>query len=174
MAQPYIGQITLFAGNFAPYSYAFCDGRTINISDNDALYALIGTTYGGDGVNTFALPDLRGRVPIHQGTASTGTSYVEGQKAGVEQVTLTTQQIPAHNHGVVANSAAGNQANPSGGVLAGSTTVETYEAVTPSAQDALSSQAVAASGSSQPHDNHQPFLAVSYIIALYGVFPSRN
>jgi len=173
MSDPYIGQVMLFAGTFAPANYAKCEGQLMPISANDALFTLIGTTYGGDGVNTFALPDLQGRVPVHMGRSpSTGTTFVEGQKAGSEAVTLTTNQIPVHSHSLSANPAAGNQASPAGGVLAGSGSIERYETVVP--QTAFSNQAVAASGGSQPHENQQPFLCLTFIIALYGVYPSQS
>src|SRR2546426_7916463 len=103
MAQPYVGEIRMFAGNFAPAGWMFCDGQLLPISENETLFNLIGTTYGGDGQSTFALPDLQSRVPIHMGTSTLGTTYTEGEKAGVEQVTLTTQQLPTHNHSVLAS-----------------------------------------------------------------------
>jgi microcystin-dependent protein len=173
MSDPYIGQIILFAGSFPPRGYAKCDGQLIAIAENETLYTLIGTTYGGDGVTTFGLPDLQGRVPIHQGQSpSSGNFYVEGQRAGVEQVTLTGQQFPQHNHTVSANSAAGNQATPSAGVLAAGGSVSRYETVTP--QTAFSNQAVATAGASGPHDNRQPYVCLYYCISLFGVFPTQS
>src|SRR5437588_6820805 len=111
MAQPYVGEIRIFAGNFAPAGWMFCEGQLLPISENETLFQLIGTTYGGDGQSTLALPDLRGRVPIHQGSSTTGTTYQIAQNGGVESVTLTTQQIPVHNHPLLAASASGNQAS---------------------------------------------------------------
>lgn len=170
MSSPYIGEIRLFGGNFAPQNWAFCDGRLIAISQNDALFALIGTTYGGDGQNTFALPDLRGRVPNHMGTSANGSPYVIGQSGGAETVTLSTAQIPAHAHTVEASPNAGTQAGPGGALLAGG--VSTYSPSAPNVS--LAPAAVQATGGSQPHTNFQPYLCVAFIIALFGVFPSRN
>jgi microcystin-dependent protein len=162
----------LFAGTFAPLNYAFCDGSLQAISQNETLYTLIGTTYGGDGVNTFALPDLRGRVPVHQGTGvGTGTTYVPGQLAGTESVTLSQQQIPVHNHSLIAIPANGNQGSPSNGFLS-SSGVARY--TTAAADVAMSNQSINVQGGSQPHDNMQPFVAISFVIALYGIFPTQN
>jgi microcystin-dependent protein len=172
MSQPYVSQIILFAGIFAPSGYLPCDGRLLAISEYDTLYSLIGTTYGGDGQTTFGLPDLRGRVPVHWGTGSSGTTYVQGQLAGVEAVTLGTNQLPIHTHSVLANSAAGNQGSPSAGYLAGGTATARYEATTP--QTALSSQSVQSQGGSRPHDNLQPFQCLMFCISLFGVYPSRS
>jgi microcystin-dependent protein len=166
MSSPYVGEIRIFAGNFAPVGWLFCDGSLIPISENETLFNLIGTTYGGDGQNTFALPDLRGRVPIHQ-----GTGFTLAQLAGTETVTLTTQQIPAHSHTPNAVVEAGDQASPSATVWAQSA-ADPYSAITPSV--AMAAAAVASAGGSQPHENMIPFLAVNFIISLYGVFPSPN
>jgi microcystin-dependent protein len=172
MSEPYVGQIILFGGTFAPLNYAQCNGQLMAISQFEVLYTLIGTTYGGDGVNTFALPDLRGRVPVHMGTLNGGSTYVEGQRAGVETVTLNTNQIPTHNHAVLANPATGTQASPANAVLAGGTSTARYDSTTP--QTALSNQSVQIVGGSQPHENMQPFQCLTFCIALSGVFPSRN
>src|SRR6184192_840441 len=127
MAQPYVGEIRMFAGNFAPAGWMFCDGTSLPISENETLFQLIGTTYGGDGQTTFALPDLRGRVPVHQGTdPNTSSNYVIGEAGGVETVTLTTQQIPAHTHALTATTAAGTQPNPGGNLLANSQGPQPY------------------------------------------------
>lgn len=170
MSTPYIGEIRMFGGNFAPAGWAFCNGQLLAISENEALFTLIGTTYGGDGQSTFALPDLQGRIPIQQGTGPDGSSYVLGQRAGAETVTLTTQQIPGHTHALLATDTAANEASPAGHVLARSNTVDAY--LPSDAATAMSAQAVAAAGGSQPHGNLQPFLCVSFIISLFGIFPS--
>ena len=166
MAQPYVGEIRMFAGNFAPAGWFFCDGRLLPISEYETLFNLIGTTYGGDGQSTFALPDLRGRVPIHQ-----GNGYTLAQTGGVEQVTLTTTQIPAHSHPALAVSTEGNQPGPAGNVWSASA-LNAYSATTPDTGHAMSASAISSVGGSQPHENMMPFLAVSFIISLYGIFPS--
>jgi microcystin-dependent protein len=166
MSQPYIGEIRMFAGNFAPAGWAFCDGSLLAIPENDALFNLIGTTYGGDGQSTFALPDLRSRVPIHQ-----GSGFILAQTGGEEQVTLTVNQIPAHTHVPQANSATGAQTSPAGNVWASSANFP-YSPNTPSA--AMDPAAVGSSGGSQPHDNMAPFVVVSFIISLFGIFPSQS
>jgi microcystin-dependent protein len=172
MSSPYVGEIRMFAGNFAPVGWALCNGAIMPISENETLFQLIGTTYGGDGQTTFALPDLQSRVPIHQGTASTGTSYVMGEQAGVETVTLTTQQIPMHSHALVATTAVGTQANPGGNILANSQGPQPY--IQESADGALNAQALTPSGGGQPHENRQPLLVINFIISLYGIYPSQT
>ena len=167
MSQPFVGEIRLFAGNFAPTGWAFCDGSLQAISQNTTLFTLIGTTYGGDGQNTFALPDLRGRFPIHQ-----GQSFVIGQMAGEENHTLTTSEIPAHTHVPQANSGTGNQQSPSGGVWASPSTGTIYSNVAPN--QVFAGGAIAMAGGSQPHDNMVPFLAISFIISFFGIFPSQT
>ena len=169
MGQPYVGEIRLFAGNFAPAGWLFCEGSLLPISENDVLFNLIGTTYGGDGQETFALPDLRGRVPLHQGTSrSSGTTYVVGQAAGVEEVTLTVSQIPAHTHPVSVSTAPGSSGSAVGGVPAASAADVLWGRGTPSEQMAPTG----AAGGSQPHTNLQPYTCLNYIISLFGVFPS--
>src|SRR5438128_10172431 len=126
MSQPYVGEIRMFGGNFAPAGWAFCQGQLIPISQNDTLFNLIGTTYGGDGQETFALPDLQGRAPVHMGTAATGTTYQIGEKAGVESVTLTTQQIPVHSHAFVASQDIAQNPQPTDALLAQSATVQLF------------------------------------------------
>lgn len=166
MSQPFIGEIRMFAGNFAPVGWAFCNGALIPISENDALFNLIGTTYGGDGQNTFALPDLQSRVPVH-----VGPGFALGQSGGSESVTLSTSQIPAHSHVPEANSNPGTQANPSGGVWAQSTLGQ-FSSAAPSVT--MDPAALGSTGGSQPHDNMVPFLVVNFIISLFGVFPSQT
>ena len=170
MGEPFIGEIRLFAGNFAPAGWAFCSGQLVAISENDALFNLIGTTYGGDGQSTFALPDLQSRVPIHAGTGSDGITYTLGEKAGVETVTLTTQQIPIHSHVPQCQSSAGGQ-GPANGVWAKSAN-QIYTDAAPGAN--LNANAIDAAGGSQPHDNMMPFLVITFIISLFGVFPSQT
>jgi len=171
MAQPYVGEIRMFAGNFAPAGWMFCDGTQLAISENETLFQLIGTTYGGDGQSTFDLPDLRGRTPVHQGTdPGTGTNFIVGESGGVESVTLTTQQIPQHNHAFMATTAIGTQANPGGNLLSNSQGPQPYIQENPDGN--LNAQAVQPTGGSQPHDNLQPYLGINFIISLFGIFPS--
>ena len=165
MAQPYVGEIRIFAGNFAPAGWMFCEGQLLPISQNDTLFQLIGTTYGGDGQNTFALPDLRGRLPVHF-----GNSFILAQTGGVETVTLTAAQIPAHSHGFLASADQANSPNPGAHVLAETISTTPYFAGPPAV--ALAPQSIANTGGSQPHDNMQPYLCVSFIISLFGIFPS--
>ncbi len=165
MAQPYVGEIRIFAGNFAPAGWAFCDGSLQPISENETLFQLIGTTYGGDGQSTFALPDLRGRLPIHQ-----GNGYVLAETGGAELVTLTVQQIPSHTHPMLASTLTGTQNGATGNVLASGSSISLYRIGTPTA--ALAPQTIGLTGGSQPHDNMQPYVCVNYIISLFGIFPS--
>ena len=166
MSSPFIGEIRMFAGNFAPVGWAFCNGALIPISENDALFNLIGTTYGGDGQTTFALPDLQSRVPVH-----VGPGFVLGQSGGAESVTLTVSQIPAHSHVPQAFDAQGNQSNPAGNVWAQST-LNNYDSNAPSAS--MNAAACGSTGGSQPHDNMIPFLVINFILSLFGVFPSQT
>ncbi len=166
---PYIGEIRMFGGNFAPVGWSFCSGQILSISENEALFALIGTTYGGDGVTTFALPDLRGRLPVHQ-----SPSFPIGGAAGVESVTLTTAQIPAHTHGALGSSAVVEGSNPAGALFATSEDTPFYAPFNAAKSASLNPAAVGPSGGSQPHDNMQPYLCVSFIIALEGIFPSQG
>jgi len=172
MGQPYIGEIRMFGGNFAPAGWAFCDGQLMPISENDALFTLIGTTYGGDGQETFGLPNLQSRIPIHFGTGAEGITRQIGEMAGVEQVTLTTQQIPIHNHAFLASTATGTQNAPAGEVLASGSTVLTYRPQAPT--QPLAAQTIGIAGGSQPHDNMIPFLCINFIISLFGIFPQQN
>lgn len=170
MAQPFIGQLLLVGFNFQPVGYAYCAGQLLAISQNDALFALIGTTYGGDGQQTFALPDLRGRLTIHQGTGLGLSPYVIGQLGGVEQVTLTTNQLPQHSHPAACSSVTQNSNDPSGKYLAAAGDSR-YGASTAAT---MAAGMVSSAGGNQPHDNRQPYLALNWIIALQGIFPSRN
>lgn len=167
MSSPFIGEIRMFGGNFAPVGWAFCNGALIPISENDALFNLIGTTYGGDGQTTFALPNLQSRVPVH-----VGPGFVLGQSGGAETVTLTTSQIPAHSHVPQGNSGAGSQPSPSGGAWAVNSTLSPYTNTAPSVN--MDPAAIGSAGGSQPHDNMIPFLVINFIISLFGVFPSQS
>ena len=166
MAQPYVGEIRMFAGNFAPAGWMFCEGQQIPISENETLFNLIGTTYGGDGQTYFNLPDLRGRLPIHM-----GNGFTLAETGGVEQVTLATAQIPSHSHSGLASSAAGNAASPAGNLWAKSALAQ-YDSS--GSYVNMPAQALGSTGGSQPHDNMMPYLAVSFIISLYGIFPSQS
>lgn len=167
MGEPFIGEIRLFGGSFAPAGWAFCAGQTIPISQNDALFNLIGTTYGGDGQETFNLPDLQGRVPIHQ-----GSGLVIGETGGSESVTLTTSQIPGHTHQPACQSAVGSQ-GPQNGVWAATNNSTIYSDQGPTGGSNFNAAAIGVTGGSQPHDNMMPYLVVSFIISLFGVFPHQ-
>ena len=173
MSDQYLGEIRMFAGNFAPYGWALCNGQLLSISQNTALFSLIGTYYGGDGVTTFALPNLQSRVPIHQGQGVGLSPYVVGQLGGNENVTLISQQMPQHNHLVNTNNGPGGSVHPANGLLASTTSDKPY---TTGASDGstLNPQAVSQAGGNQPHNNIQPYLTITYIIALQGIYPSRN
>lgn len=170
MAQPYVGEIRMFAGNFAPAGWMFCDGSQLSIAEFETLFNLIGTTYGGDGQQTFNLPDLRGRVPLHMGTGQ--STYVLGESGGVEQVTLTTQQTPVHNHALTATTTIGTQPNPGGNVLANSQGPQPYIQENP--DNNLNAQTLSPAGGSQPHENRQPCLGINLIISMFGIFPSQS
>jgi microcystin-dependent protein len=166
MAQPYVGEIRMFGGNFAPAGWMFCEGQLLPISENETLFQLIGTTYGGDGESTFALPDLRGRIPIHQ-----GNGFILAETGGAEEITLTVQQIPTHNHALIASTAAGAQNNPANQILAASPSVKVFIQDTPDST-LNNANSVSPVGGSQPHTNFQPYLCVDFIISLFGIFPS--
>jgi microcystin-dependent protein len=176
MAQPFLGQILLVGFNFAPVGWALCDGQLLPISQNTALFSLLGTQYGGDGRSTFGLPDLRSRVPIGMGQGNGLSPYTIGEMTGVESVTLQPTQMPAHTHLINATNAAGGVQTPANNFLAAATAggrpADIYSAG-PS-QTTLSPNAVTNAGNNQPHNNIQPVLAMNYIIALQGIFPSRN
>lgn len=171
MAIPYVGEIRMFGGNFAPSGWMFCAGQLLPISENETLFQLVGTTYGGDGQQTFALPDLRGRVPIHQGQGPGLSSYVLAQNGGIETVTLTTNQIPIHTHIPMASNT-GASDNPANNFWANSTSGKPYSAAPPAVQ--MNAGSITPVGGSQPHENMIPFLCVSYIISLFGIFPSPS
>jgi microcystin-dependent protein len=173
MSDPYIGEIRMFGGSFAPAGWAFCQGQLMPISENDALFTLIGTTYGGDGQETFGIPDLQGRIPLHAGKGPGITqTYQQGEKAGVESVTLTIQQIPVHTHAVVATDAIGSEPNAANNFLASCFSINVYGVFTPT--NAFAATAITPTGGSQPHENLMPYLCISFIISLFGIFPSQN
>ena len=170
MSDPYVGEIRLFAGNFEPVGWMFCSGQLLPIAGYDVLFNLIGTTYGGDGQQTFALPDLRGRIPLHQGQGPGLSLRVIGQMGGSETVTLQASQMPQHTHVLRASASAATGSAPGGALLA-STAVASYD---PSpAMTAMAPAAVSVAGGSQPHENMAPTVAVSYIISLFGIYPSQ-
>ncbi|MEP6796247.1 MAG: tail fiber protein [Saprospiraceae bacterium] len=169
MAQPYVGEIRMFGGSFAPAGWMFCDGQLLPISENETLFQLIGTTYGGDGQSTFALPDLRGRLPIHQGTYA-GNTFTLAQNGGTESVTLTTNHIPVHSHSFNTYNAVANSPNPGNNLLGLSSQVNMYFGDIPSIP--MNNGSISPVGGSQPHDNIMPFLCISFIISLFGIFPS--
>jgi microcystin-dependent protein len=167
MAQPYVGEIRMFAGNFAPAGWMFCEGQLLPISENETLFQLIGTTYGGDGQSTFGVPDLRGRIPIHQ-----GNGFTLAETGGAEEITLTVSQIPAHTHPLLVNTQQGGQNSPAGNNLAAGKTVSLFRQAAPSV--ALAPVTVGPVGGSQPHTNFQPYLCIDFIISLFGIFPSAT
>jgi microcystin-dependent protein len=173
-AEPYVGEIMMFAGNFAPQGWAFCDGQLLSIAQNTALFSLLGTYYGGDGQTTFALPDLRGRLPMHTGSGpGPGLSPRSlGESGGTESVTLSSTQMPAHSHPLQVDNANGTTASPVGTLLARDPSGTPAYGV--NATGTLSAQAIASAGGSQPHQNMPPFLAINYCISLYGIYPPRS
>lgn len=174
MSEPFIAEIMMFAGNFAPRGWAFCSGQLLPIAQNQALFALIGTIYGGNGTTTFALPDLRGRMPMHPGQGPGLSSHSLGEVAGSENVTLTTSQIPSHAHSVAPGAASGEgqTAQPTGNVpAAGEEPTKPYA---PTGNTSLAPTTTSAVGGSQPHQNMPPYLCVNFVIALVGIFPPRD
>jgi microcystin-dependent protein len=167
MAQPYVGEIRMFAGNFAPAGWMFCEGQLLPISENETLFQLIGTTYGGDGQSTFALPDLRGRIPVHQ-----GNGFILAETGGAEEITLTVQQIPAHAHPALASTSTASSTDTAGNVPARITVAGVFAYGTDNPLTPLSPQAIGSVGGSQPHTNFQPYLCIDFIISLFGIFPS--
>jgi microcystin-dependent protein len=168
MGEPFVGEIRMFGGSFAPAGWAFCSGQLLPISENETLFNLIGTTYGGDGQETFALPDLQGRIPMHQGSI-----HQIGEKGGSESVTLTTNQIPIHTHPALCNSNNGTQSTPLNNYWSASA-VQLYVDPANAVPAAMDSHNVGIAGGSQPHENMAPFLVISFILSLFGVFPSQN
>jgi microcystin-dependent protein len=168
MAQPYVGEIRIFAGNFAPAGWMFCEGALLPISEYETLFNLIGTTYGGDGQSTFALPDLRGRTPLHF-----GNGFTLAETGGVETVTLTVSQIPAHNHAFLATTNSASATSPTG-LLGAITQASTITPYGPSSPISLAPSGIGSVGGSQPHNNFQPYLCVDFIISLFGIFPSQT
>jgi microcystin-dependent protein len=172
VSEPFVGEIRMFGFNFPPQGWALCDGQLLSISQNAALFSLLGTTYGGDGESTFALPDLRSRVPVSQGQGDGLSSYAEGQAGGTETVTLAAAQMPAHTHAVSASSSPAASERPAGRVLARSP--DHSYIPEPDTDTVMNAKMIGAAGNSQPHDNIQPYLALNFCIALQGVFPARE
>lgn len=172
MSEPFVGEIRMFAGNFAPRGWAFCDGQLLAVSQNDALFSLLGTIYGGDGRTTFGLPDMRGRLSLHAGQGPGLSNRRLGAKAGAENVTLTANQLPSHRHAINATTSGGDNANPLGNKLAESSEdIYTDELDNPGQ---MNSSSLSNTGGSQSHTNIMPFLCINYIIALVGIYPSRQ
>ena len=174
MAQPYVGEIRMFAGNFNPNGWMFCEGQLLPISENETLFQLIGTMYGGDGQSTFALPDLRGRLPLHFGTGPDGITYTQAEAAGVESVTLTTQQIPIHTHPPGCNSGAGAATPDPVNAMASKTDLSQYSTAGATVSMGNPPMSSDIAGGSQPHTNFMPYLCINFIISLFGIFPSQT
>ena len=173
MSEPFVGEIRMFAGNFAPLGWAYCDGQLLAVSQNDALFSLLGTIYGGDGRTTFGLPDLRGRIPIHAGSGPGLSPRSLGAKAGVEKVTVTVNQMPSHSHTMMASTAPATETRPGGNVTASDLAIDAYFENSP-ASAPMASGAITSVGGSRDHTNLQPYLCVHFIIALFGIYPSRQ
>ena len=174
MSEPFIAEIRIFAGNFAPRGWAFCDGQLLPISQNTALFSLIGTTYGGDGRTTTALPNLQGRAPMHPGRGPGLTSRHLGEQVGTETVTLTEAQIPSHTHTLMGANSRASASSPANNLFNRSTGEMAYQSDTTTNLTTLAPETVTTTGSSQPHNNMQPYLAINFIIALVGLYPSRS
>ncbi len=172
MSEPFVGQLKMFAGNFAPRGWSFCDGQLLSVAQNDALFSLLGTTYGGDGRTTFGLPDMRGRIPIHVGTGPGLSPRALGSKGGTETEDISEGQLPSHTHPMHGSTESGTDPNPEGNALATSVVVTPYFAL--GETDDMAASAIAATGGGGTHTNIAPYLAINYIIALFGVFPSRQ
>jgi microcystin-dependent protein len=173
MAQPYIGEIRMFGGTFAILGWAFCNGSFLSIAQNDALFNLLGTTYGGDGVNTFALPDLQGRVPVHQGQGAGLQNYVLGQEGGVETVTLLAGQLPSHSHVAMGSATGGPASSPANATWGNNQIQNNSFAPGTSANASMNAGSIAMSSGNLPHANLQPYLVISFIISLVGIYPSQ-
>lgn len=173
MSEPFLAEVRIVGFNFAPRGWAFCDGQILPINQNQSLYSLLGTTYGGDGRTSFALPDMRGRTPIHVG-ASNGTDHRLGQKSGEETHTLAVNEMPSHDHGLKASSELADTPIPTGNLLASSAPNEIYSAFASSQQAQLANGTVVNAGGGQAHNNMMPYLTINFCIALQGLFPSRN
>ncbi|MDP1698305.1 MAG: tail fiber protein [Xanthomonadaceae bacterium] len=174
MSEPFVGEIRMFGGNYAPQDWALCDGSVLSISQNDVLFALIGTTYGGDGQTTFALPDMRGRLPLHQGVGPGLSTRVMGQSFGNENVTLIAAQMPSHSHPVVVSTSNAVASTPTDAVPAGQPGDTLYVTNPTAAASSMNSRVLQSAGNSQPHANTMPFVCVNFIISLTGIFPSQN
>ncbi len=171
MSTAYVGEIRMVGFNFAPAGWMLCQGQILSIAEYDVLFNLIGTTYGGNGQTTFNLPDLRGRIPVHMGTGPQGNTYIQGQVAGEETVTVQISQMPAHTHILAGQTGAGSQSGPGSGYWA-SSGLEQFSTATPN--NTMASASIRNSGGSQPHDNMPPYLVVNFAISLFGVYPSRS
>lgn len=174
MSEPFVGEIRLFAGNFAPRGWALCDGQLLAVSQNDALFSLLGTIYGGDGRTTFGLPDLRGRIPVHAGSGPGLSPRRLGAKAGAENVTLTVNQLPPHQHTVGASDNSGSHSQPSGVMAKDLNSTTLYAENLSGITTDLHPNRVGHAGGSQSHSNLMPFLCINFIIALFGIYPSRH
>lgn len=172
MSEPFVGEIRMFAGNFAPRGWAFCDGQLLAVSQNDALFSLLGTIYGGDGRTTFGLPDMRGRIPIHAGTGPGLSPRRLGAKAGAENETLTVNQLPSHGHTMSMSSGPANVPNPNNAIVGTNNVIEMFTGDT--ADVNMSSVSIGQVGGSRSHTNMMPYLCVNFIIALFGIYPSRH
>ena len=172
MSEPFVGEIRMFAGNFAPQGWAFCDGQLLAVSQNDALFSLLGTIYGGDGRTTFGLPDMRGRIPIHQGSGPGLSQRRLGSKGGEERVTVTANRLPSHSHPWYASADAAEDTNPAGHTVATATGSDLYGTAGPRTMDTRA--ITPTTGGGQPHSNLMPFLCIHFIIALFGIYPSRH
>ncbi len=178
MSEPFVGEIRMFAGNFAPRGWAFCDGQLLAVSQNDALFSLLGTIYGGDGRTTFGLPDMRGRIPIHAGSGTGLSPRRLGAKLGTEKETITVNQLPSHRHGWQATTTPASNRSPVGSpnpfAYAEPIISTVYRDGTPGNLQGFNSSAVSKVGGSRSHSNYMPFLCIHFIIALFGIYPSRN
>jgi microcystin-dependent protein len=174
MSEPFVGEIRMFAGNFAPRGWAFCDGQLLAVSQNDALFSLLGTIYGGDGRTTFGLPDMRGRIPLHGGTGPGLSQRRLGSRSGEETVTLTNNQLPSHSHDLNASTGVATTSQATGMVLAESSSLRYVKVNSTTKPVNFSSQAIGGTGGNRSHTNLMPSLCINYIIALFGIYPPRQ